>query len=108
MDRPAPFTAVNAPNDSAAAAAQIRELIARDVLRPNDPLPGERDLAKQMEISRTSIRGASQMLVTEDLLISKRGDDLRVAAELGKTVKDPVLKLFETVPDTTVHYLAYR
>lgn len=90
MDRPAPFTAVNAPNVSAAAAAQIRELIACDVLRPNEPLPGERDLAKQMEISRTSIRGASQMLVTEDLLISKRGDDLRVAAELGKTVKDPV------------------
>jgi len=108
MDRPTPFTAVNAPNVSAAAAAQIRELIARDVLRPDDPLPGERDLAEQTEISRTSIRGALQMLVTEGLLISKRGAGLRVAAELGKTVKDPVLKLLETVSDTTVHYLAYR
>ena len=74
-----PFEPIVAPNLAAAAASQIRELIAKDVLRPGDQLPGERDLSTQMGISRTSLRAGLQTLMAEGLLVSKHGSGLYVA-----------------------------
>lgn len=103
-----PFSRVSAPNLADAAAHQIRELIALDVLGPGDALPGERDLAEQMGISRTSLRAALQTLVSEGLLVTRQGAGLRVVDGLGATLADPLVTLLESVPDALSDYLRFR
>ncbi len=45
------------------AVAQIAEAIANGTLRPGEPLPGERKLAVEMDVSRRTIREAMKVLV---------------------------------------------
>jgi GntR family transcriptional regulator, transcriptional repressor for pyruvate dehydrogenase complex len=52
---------------------QIRDLIARGELHPGDRLPAERDLAKQLGISRPSLRAGLRMLVAMGLLRARHG-----------------------------------
>ena len=103
-----PFEPIIAPNLGAAAAGQIRDLIAKDVLRPGDQLPGERDLSAQMGISRTSLRAGLQTLMAEGLLVSKHGSGLYVAKEIGRSVLDPLLSLIASSPLAISDYLSFR
>ena len=102
------FDPIETPNVAASAAAQIRKLIANDVLRPGDQLPGERDLATQMGISRTSLRTGLQTLVAEGLLLSKHGSGLFVASDLGKSIVDPLISLMDSSPNSMFDYLSFR
>lgn len=52
---------------------QIRHLIKEGKLKPNDRLPAERDLAKTLGCSRTSLREACRVLESEGLIVSKPG-----------------------------------
>lgn len=61
--------------------ARIRALIARGDLRPGDRLPAERDLAKQLGISRPSLRAGLRSLVAMGVLLSKHGSGTFVADE---------------------------
>lgn len=103
-----PFEPIDAPNLAHAAASQIRTLIAQDVLRPGDPLPGERDLAARMGISRTSVRAALQTLVSEGLLISRHGSGLRVSEAVGRGLSDPLITLLESDENALTDYLDFR
>lgn len=103
-----PFEPVTAANLSDAAADQIRTLIATDVLRPGDQLPGERELADRMQVSRTSIRSALQSLVSEGMLISRHGSGFRVSDEIGQALVDPLVRLLENAPDAISDYLQFR
>lgn len=58
---------------------QIRSLIAKGDLRPGDRLPAERELAKQLGISRPSIRAGLRMLVARGVLKAKHGSGTYVA-----------------------------
>lgn len=53
--------------------AQIRKLIEDGKLKPNDRLPSERELAKTLGCSRTSLREACRVLESEGLIVSKPG-----------------------------------
>jgi len=103
-----PFKQIAAPNLAAAAAAQIRQLIVEDVLRPGDQLPGERDLSARMGVSRTSLRSALQTLIAEGLLISRHGAALRVADTVGAALSDPLTVLLQSVPGAVFDYLRFR
>ena len=103
-----PFKSIASPNLAAAAATQIRDLIAKDVLHPGDQLPGERDLAQDMGISRTSLRTGLQTLVAEGLLISRQGAGFFVAKDLGLSLADPLISLLETSSDAVQDYLEFR
>ncbi len=102
------FEPITSPNLAEAAAGQIRKLIAQDVLHPGDQLPGERDLADMMGISRTSLRAGLHMLVAEGLLISRQGAGLFVAKDLGKSLADPLVALLESSADAVQDYLGFR
>lgn len=102
------FTPVVAPNITAAIIAQIRELIASDVLQPGDQLPGERDLAVRLDVSRTSVRSALQALVTEGLLVSRHGSGFRVSTAIGRSLADPLLNLIGSSEDAISDYLRFR
>ncbi len=52
---------------------QIESLILEGVLRGGDRLPGERELARQFDISRPILRDALKRLETAGLLTSRHG-----------------------------------
>ncbi len=58
---------------------QIRALITSGQLHPGDRLPAERELAKQLGISRPSIRAGLRMLVARGVLKARHGSGTYVA-----------------------------
>ena len=58
---------------SAEIAERIQKAITKGELRPGEKLPSERDLAKQMKVSRVSVREAYRSLAEVGLLETKRG-----------------------------------
>src|SRR5262249_48033922 len=61
--------------------ARIRALIAHGDLRPGDRLPAERDLAKQLGISRPSLRAGLRSLVAMGGRCARHGSGTYVAEE---------------------------
>ncbi len=59
--------------------ARIHGMIARGELHPGDRLPAERELCKQLGISRPSLRAGIRMLVTMGVLHSRHGSGTYVA-----------------------------
>lgn len=58
---------------------QIIELISRDVLKPGERLPGERDLCKRFGVGRTSLREALRSLSVMGILEGRVGEGTFVA-----------------------------
>ena len=54
-------------------ADKIQDLIAAESLRPGDKLPGERELADRMGVSRTVVREAIRVLGVRGLVRVKSG-----------------------------------
>jgi GntR family transcriptional repressor for pyruvate dehydrogenase complex len=76
-------------------ADQIEQLIASESLRPGDKLPGERDMAERMGVSRTVVREAIRVLGVRGLVQVKTGCGTFVqepsaknaAASIGRLLK---------------------
>jgi GntR family transcriptional repressor for pyruvate dehydrogenase complex len=67
------FTPVQTRRTFEEAADQIAEKVRAGELRTGDRLPGERALARQMEISRPTLREAVKVLVDAGVLEVRRG-----------------------------------
>ncbi len=52
---------------------RLARMIASGMLRPGDELPGERDLATALEVSRETVRGAIQALAARGLVTVAQG-----------------------------------
>jgi GntR family transcriptional repressor for pyruvate dehydrogenase complex len=74
---------------------QIRELIYRGKLKPGEKLMTERELARAMNVSRTTIRDAIQRLVTMGLIVQKQGQGTFVKS-VDDTLENPLAKAMET------------
>jgi len=72
---------------SQSAVEQIKELIAKRELHPGDRLPGERELVRQLGISRTSVREALRILEVMGLVEVRPGS--------GTYVKDPTADVMQ-------------
>lgn len=59
-------------------AEKLKTLIATNMLRPGDELPGERELANVLNVSRETVRGAIQILATQGLIQVSQGSRSRV------------------------------
>lgn len=67
-----------------ALANKIAALIASGLLKPGDELPGERDLAAALAVSRETVRLAIQMLAARGILAVSHGARTKVlTSELG-------------------------
>ncbi|HMV51124.1 MAG TPA: FadR/GntR family transcriptional regulator [Blastocatellia bacterium] len=64
---------------SAQVVARIRTMITRGDLHPGDRLPAERELSKQLGISRPSLRAGIRTLVALGVLQSRHGSGTYVA-----------------------------
>lgn len=59
-------------------AEKLMVLIATNMLRPGDELPGERELANVLHVSRETVRGAIQMLAAQRIIEVSHGSRSRV------------------------------
>ena len=55
-------------------ANRLVKLLSNGELKPGDKLPAERDLARQLNVGRTSVREALKLLTLSGLLEARRGD----------------------------------
>lgn len=60
-------------------AEKLMVLIATNMLRPGDELPGERELAQVLHVSRETVRGAIQTLAARGIVEVSQGSRTRVA-----------------------------
>lgn len=65
-------------------AAALRQAITEGVLGTGDVLPGERDFADEIDVSRTSVRKAIEALVGDGVLIRRHGARTAVAERVEK------------------------
>jgi DNA-binding FadR family transcriptional regulator len=76
-------------------ANRLVKLLSNGHLRPGDKLPPERELAKQLNVGRTTVREALKLLTLSGLLEARRGDGTYVSTEftgaLAKQIGWPVL-----------------
>ena len=63
----------------------VREAIERRVLKADEALPAERDLAEALSVSRITVRKAFDGLVAEGLLSRRQGAGTFVAARVEKS-----------------------
>ncbi|MEP5153215.1 FadR/GntR family transcriptional regulator [Planktotalea sp.] len=102
------FDRIDNPSISDTAVVQIEELILSGVLRENDMLPGERELAEQMGISRPKVREALQQL-SENGLVNIIAKDGVYIAKLGGDIMSPALiALYNRSPSAIRDNLEYR
>jgi GntR family transcriptional regulator len=57
----------------------VRHLVASGALRPGDPLPSVRDLAREQRINPNTVAKAYQRLAEAGVLESRRGEGTFVA-----------------------------
>jgi len=89
-------------------ASQLEEHIVQGVLVPGERLPAERDLAKQLNVSRPSLREALQKLEEKGLLETQQGGGTYVCDFLGPSLTDPLAVLFQSYPDTAQDFVEFR
>ncbi len=87
---------------------QIEQLLLDGVLRDGDRLPGERDLAQSMDISRPILREALKELENRGLLVSHHGGGTYVADMIGQVFSRPITELIARHERATLDYLDYR
>lgn len=83
--------AVRSPDDGLLALHErlteaLRSSVRQGVLGPGSPIPGERDLAGSLGLSRVTVRRAIKTLVGERLLVRKPGARTSVAPRVEKPV----------------------
>lgn len=103
-----PFQPVQSEKLSQAVVRQIELLILRGILRPGDRLPGERDLAERLGVSRPSLREALAELQDRGLVNSRQGAGVYVADVLGSAFSPALVRLFASHDEAVFDYLSFR
>jgi GntR family transcriptional repressor for pyruvate dehydrogenase complex len=87
---------------------QIEMLILEGVVRPGDRLPGERELARQFDVSRPIVRDALKALEARRLVVTRPGGGTHVADVIGEVFAPPVMDLIAQNRKAASDYLEYR
>lgn len=91
-----------------AVAHQIEALILEGVLRPRERLPGERELAERLDVSRPILRDALKLLEGRGLVSAQHGGGTFVADVVGPMFGAPMLGLFRTHAKAKADYIEFR
>jgi GntR family transcriptional repressor for pyruvate dehydrogenase complex len=75
---------------------QIKSLISQGILKPGDRLPPERELIKQFDVSRPSLREALKSLVTMGFLEVKQAKGTFIKSVTMESMQDPLSLLIKT------------
>lgn len=102
------FAQINHSRTASEVVQQIEMLILDGVLRDGDRLPGERDLAQDLDVSRPILREALKELEARGLLVSHHGGGTYVADIIGQVFSKPITELISRHARATRDYLEYR
>lgn len=102
------FSGVSHSRTADEVVRQIELLILDGVLRDGDRLPGERELAQSLEVSRPILRDALKELENRGLLVSHHGGGTFIADIIGQVFSKPVTELISRHARATRDYLEYR
>lgn len=78
-----------------AVARHIQDLILEGTLPPGERLLPERELSVKLDVSRPSLRDALDKLIKQGLLKADAHGACYVSDEIGKSISDPLLLLFD-------------
>ena len=84
-----------------AVADHIRRMILEGSLQPGERLLSERELAAKLDVSRPSLRNALNKLIASGLLAANAQGVTYVSDAVGKTLRDPLIQLMETLEART-------
>lgn len=102
------YDRINAPKVSDSIVTQLEEFILLGILKPGDRLPAERVLAKQFDVSRSSLRDALVKLEARGLIQTHRGGGNFVCDLVGPTLTDPLVHLLKDHPEAMLDLLEVR
>ena len=102
------FSPVPASKTADDVVLQVEALLLDGVLRTGERLPGERDLALQLEVSRPVLRDALKVLEERGLIESRHGGGTYVADIIGEVFSRPLIELVARHERATLDYLEYR
>ncbi|MGK2889792.1 MAG: GntR family transcriptional regulator [Candidatus Malihini olakiniferum] len=94
------YSKIRQPKLSDVIEQQLEFLILEGTLHPGDSPPPERELAKQFDVSRPSLREAIQRLEAKSLLLRRQGGGTFVQNNLWRSVSDPLSELLSTHPES--------
>ncbi|MCX8118758.1 MAG: FadR family transcriptional regulator [Desulfobacterota bacterium] len=89
------FNAIKRTKISEDIVNQIKRLISEGKLKPGDKLPPERELVKQLGVSRPSLREALNALVAMGLLEVRQAKRTYVRSVTSKLIEDPLALLIK-------------
>jgi len=87
---------------------QLEELIIEGSLQPGEKLLPERELAKQFDVSRPSLREAIQKLEVKGLVTRKQGGGTFVSKTLMKSFTEPLFDLMAKSNESQFDLLEFR
>ncbi len=87
---------------------QLESMILEGSYQPGQRLPSERELAKQFEVSRPSLREALQKLEAKGLVCSRQGGGTFVRRDLGSSLHEPLFKLLSQHQEFSYDLLEFR
>ncbi|WAJ69699.1 pyruvate dehydrogenase complex transcriptional repressor PdhR [Catenovulum adriaticum] len=99
---------VRQPKLADAILQQLETMILEGSLLPGQKLPPERELAKQFEVSRPSLREAIQKLEAKGLVYRRQGGGTYVHNQLQSALADPLFQLISSKPETQFDLLEFR
>ncbi len=88
--------------------AQLEEMILEGSLQPGEKLLPERELAKQFEVSRPSLREAIQKLEVKGLVTRKQGGGTFVSKNILAGLEDPLFELMSQSNESQFDLLEFR
>ena len=94
------YSKIRQPKLSDVIEQQLEFLILEGTLRPGEKLPPERELAKQFDVSRPSLREAIQRLEAKGLLLRRQGGGTFVQSSLWQSFSDPLVELLSDHPES--------
>jgi GntR family transcriptional repressor for pyruvate dehydrogenase complex len=89
-------------------AESLEQMILDNTYRSGEKLPSERELAKQFEVSRPSVREAIQLLEAKGLISRRQGGGNFVNADLQQGFADPLFQLLSSQPESQYDLLEFR
>ncbi|CAG9297948.1 pyruvate dehydrogenase complex transcriptional repressor PdhR [Celerinatantimonas diazotrophica] len=102
------YPKVKHPKLSDLIVHNLETMILEGSFRPGQRLPAERELARQFDVSRPSLREAIQKLEAKGLVIRKQGGGTYVQQDLREGLTDPLFQLLSDHPEGQLDLLEFR
>ena len=99
---------IKAPKVSDIIAKKLESMILDGTYASGEKLPSERELARQFDVSRPSLREAIQALEARNLISRRQGGGNFVCEKLEQGLSDPLFQLIREHPESQYDLLEFR